>query len=92
MIEVHIHSRCCGPLDKDAVIYFGNEQEVLFIAGIVKDCYNFELSNEERDKIRQEESRLYDLAREFAKENYPQYERINAYWNREPEKTLSLKL
>lgn len=87
-----IHSASCGPLDMDEIIYFGNEQEVLFIAGIVKNGGNFGLPKEERDKIRHEKSRLYDLAREFAKENYPQYERINTYWNREPEKTLSLKL
>ena len=60
-------------------IYFGNEKEKLFIAGqlyIPKDA-----SNEEFKTKMEEEDKLKSIAFEFAKENYPDWKDVNAYWD-----------
>ena len=60
-------------------IYFGNEEEKLFIAGLVhkKNCTD----RLEIVKAYEEQIRLTRLAQEWAEYNYPDYEDVRAYWN-----------
>lgn len=60
-------------------IYFGNEEEKLFIAGLVhkKNCTD----RLEIIKAYEEQIRLTRLTQEWAEYNYPDYEDVRAYWN-----------
>jgi len=59
-------------------VYFGNEQEKLFVAGTVHIPEN--ASSEERKAKNEEESKLMNLARQYGIDNYPDYNNVNAYW------------
>lgn len=68
-------------------IFFGNENEKLFVAGqthISKD-----MSREDRLMIYERQKQLEKMAQEFGDENYPGWESVHAYWEKEP--ILSLK-
>ena len=73
---------CANYVGKDyntVEIYFGNEEEKLFIAGQVhkKNCTDkIEIS-----KAYEEQIKLTQLAQEWAEYNYPNYEDVRAYWN-----------
>lgn len=71
-------------------IYFGNEEEKLFIAGQVhKENY---ADKNEIINAYEEQIKLTRLAQEWAEYNYPNYEDVRAYWN-EPtyKKTKSIQ-
>ena len=66
-------------------VYFGNEQEILFVAGkVVKPTNGTE---EEIDAAYAEAERLEKIALEWANENYPEWENIHAYWDAGTTKT-----
>lgn len=64
-------------------IYFGNENEKLFVAGQIHIDEN--LSWEEKRPLYNKEDKLRDAAEAFGKENYPEYEDPLAYWDEEKE-------
>lgn len=59
-------------------IYFGNDEEILFIAG--RAPIN-EYDNKEK---------LEELASKFANENYPDWENVHAYWDKDKENSNEL--
>ena len=60
-------------------VYFGNEQEILFVAGkVVKPTNGTE---EEIDAAYAEAARLEQIALEWANEHYPDWENVHAYWD-----------
>ena len=68
-------------------IYFGNEDEKLFVAGQVyrpKD-----LSFEEKRAKYIERERLRAIAKQFGDENYPDWENVLAYWENAKENSHS---
>ena len=64
-------------------VYFGNENEKLFVAGQV--CTPRDASRELRIANYREEERLRELAKKFAEENYPDWQDVTAYWDEEKE-------
>ena len=74
--------------DVNTEVYFGNDQEKLFVAGQVSIPKDAPL--EERMAKYTERDRLMYIARKYADENYPDWEDIHAYWN--DEKGVSKKL
>ena len=85
-----VKTRFVGPKEQDAEIYFGNEDEVLFVAGIVEGLYNYKLDDNTRKQKREEEKRLLKLAFDFAEKNYPNYGDVNAYWDTEPTRKITI--
>ena len=69
-------------------IYFGNENERLFVAGQVHTPKD--ISREERKAIYVKTEKLKALAKRFGDENYPGWESVHAYWENEKENTHSL--
>ena len=67
---------CSRYADEDHLIdeiYFGNEKEILFVAGQTPiDAY---------DDI----EKLKALAKQYAYENYPDWENVHAYWDKDKE-------
>lgn len=67
---------CSRYVDEDHLIkevYFGNEKEILFVAGQTPiDAY---------DDI----EKLKALAKQYADENYPDWENVHAYWDKDKE-------
>ena len=83
--SIYLNTRyriCMNYVGKDyntVEIYFGNEEEKLFVAGQVhkKDCTNkYEIITAYEEQIK-----LTQLAQEWAEYNYPNYEDVRAYWN-----------
>lgn len=60
-------------------IWFGNEQEKLFVAGQVHS--NVTASREERERNFALIEKLEAQAKEFADINYPDWKNVNAYWD-----------
>lgn len=84
-LYIYLNTRykiCVNYIDKECKtieIYFGNEEEKLFIAGIVhKKNFTDKL---EIAKAYKEQIKLTQLAQEWAEDNYPNYEDVRAYWN-----------
>ncbi len=77
-----------GQKQQDGLIYFGNDEEILFEAGIVQGLYNFGLDNDARIQINAKEANLLAEARAYGLKNYPDFKNIDAYWDLEPNKTL----
>lgn len=73
-----IHTDYIGNGGSTREIYFGNEQEKLFVAGTVHISEN--ASEEEILAKYDEQDKLEKLARQYAEENYPDYNNVNAYW------------
>lgn len=76
--------------DQLKTIYFGNEQERLFVAGKVD--LSHKLTWEEKLLMRFQEIKLKELARQFANENYPGWRNVNSYWNNEKDESNSRRL
>lgn len=73
---------CTNYIGKDysiTEIYFGNDTEKLFVAGTISK--NLNASREARLRFYDEEEKLKQQATNWAKENYPDYEDVTAYWN-----------
>jgi len=70
-------------------IYFGNENEKLFVAGVV--IKNNDMTDEERKAKREEERELSIKAETYANEYYPDYQDVTAYWDDEPAKKKGLQ-
>ena len=71
-------------VDKDStilMIYFGNSEEKLFIAGQVNDARS--TTDEERIAKNLKKDFLKALAKQFGDEYYPGWENVNAYWVKE---------
>ena len=68
-------------------IYFGNENERLFVAGQVHTPKD--ISREERKALYDKTDELKVLAKKFGDENYPGWESVHAYWGNEKENTKS---
>lgn len=73
---------CINYISKDyntVEIYFGNEEEKLFVAGQVhkENCTD----KQEIVKAYEEQIKLTRLAQVWAEYNYPNYEDVRAYWN-----------
>ena len=66
-------------------VYFGNDNEKLFVAGQVHIPNN--ATQEERHAKRAERDKLVSIAKQFGDENYPDWESVHAYW--EIDKELS---
>lgn len=60
-------------------VYFGNEDEKLFVAGQIYRPKNLRL--EEMQVKYTEYKRLRAMAKQFGDENYPGWESVHAYWN-----------
>ena len=70
-------------------IYFGNEQEKLYVAGEV--FRKNEMTDEERKIAREKEIEYTLKAEAYASEYYPNYQDVTAYWNDENNKQIKLK-
>ena len=73
---------CINYVGKDyntVEIYFGNEEEKLFVAGQVHK----EKSTDRLEIVKayEEQIKLTRLTQEWAEYNYPNYEDVRAYWN-----------
>lgn len=66
-------------------IYFGNEKEVLFVAGSVSLPAN--PTSEQITEYYATQDKLFKAARKFAEEHYPGWGDPMAYWDEEPAKT-----
>ena len=83
--SIYLNTRyriCMNYVGKDyntVEIYFGNEEEKLFIAGQVHK----ENSNDKLEIVKayEEQIKLTRLAQIWAEYNYPNYEDVRAYWN-----------
>lgn len=64
-------------------VYFGNNEEKLFVAGQVH--YSKDATREERAAKYEEEEKLRAIAKQFGDENYPGWESVHAYWDNEKE-------
>ena len=83
---------CTRYLDEDyndREIYFGNDEEVLFVAGQVILPKN--ASRQEILAGYEKEEQLIEVAKQFANENYPDWENVLAYWDNGKEYTRGLK-
>ena len=69
-------------------VYFGNEQEVLFIAGQI--IIPEKATRQERIDAYEKEEKLRKIAEQFANENYPDWENVQAYWDDGKNYTRSL--
>jgi len=65
------------------IVYFGNDQERLFVAGEV--TFSYQSPMEEQAKALKEIDELEAVAKAWGKEHYPNYEDIHAYWDIAPE-------
>lgn len=68
-------------VDKDystRIVYFGNPEEKLFVAGQIKRRNS---TGEEGLKAYREEQELREIATKWANENYPDWKNVNAYWD-----------
>lgn len=59
-------------------VYFGNEQEKLFIAGEIRIPRN--CTKEEDNALYSQIKQLRAMAKQFADENYPDWQSVHAYW------------
>ncbi len=60
-------------------IYFGNEQEKLFVAGQIRRARG-QISREEADARFDREDALRKMAEEFGDANYPGWKSVHSYW------------
>ena len=67
-----------------AAIYFGNDEEILFVAGQIHQPAN--RTNESAAAW----DKLCDIAKQFGDENYPDWENVHAYWDKEKEISIEL--
>ena len=67
-------------------IYFGNENEMLYVAGEVLERYD--ASVEEFYVAQEERRRLEEACKAYALENYPDYDSEFAYWDLPVVKTI----
>jgi hypothetical protein len=70
--------------DATYIVYFGNEQERLFVAGEI--TYSYQSPMEEQAKAVEQIDKLKAVAAAWGKEHYPDYENIYAYWDIDQEK------
>lgn len=64
-------------------IYFGNDIEKIFVAGQATISKN--ASEEEANNYDNQVEKLTDIAKQYADENYPDWENVHAYWENEKE-------
>ncbi len=78
-------------------ISFGNYREKLYVAGSVVEPYNPNLADtpEEEEKLRKEKDiallkrvELREMVKRFAEENYPDYDKYDAYWDEHAKKLM----
>lgn len=67
-------------------VYFGNENEVIYVAGEVVGRYDADM--DEYEKIREQTEALKSKAELYALENYPDYDNEFAYWDLPVVKTI----
>ena len=75
-------------IGKETEIFFGNTTEKLFVAG--RAIIDFDSSKEDIQKQFDRINELIMLAKDFADENYPDWENVHAYWDTN-KKVKSLK-
>lgn len=80
--EMHLYRRYNIVVEHDdnlIEIYFGNKKEKLFVAGQIHNS-DYPYDHDNNKAYFKEEDRLKKLAEDFAKENYPDWENFDAYW------------
>lgn len=70
-------------------IVFGNDEETLFVAGQVHGIKN--VTKEATSQIHKEEKELIEKAKIWANENYPNWQKVDAYWDTPKKKTTKIK-
>lgn len=61
------------------IVYFGSDNEIIYIAGIIKKIHN--PTKEQIQEETKEEERLIAIATNWANINYPHWQQVDAYWN-----------
>lgn len=70
---------CTDYAEEKVDVYFGNDEEKLYVAGTITRSLN--ATREARLRFYEKEDSLRKNAINWAQENYPNYEDVTAYWD-----------